>query len=235
MSLMEDIKTDQRTQILVAGMVLFALAFPAYFYYAAGQADSDFSVSGPVGNYAVEGTYSYHVIAEDSAYVNDGETVDIMANSDAAGDEIDGKNIVGVRATLTFTDDETQPGGPPCIAAQPPQADDVSGNMMHFGLEQSSATQSGESVTLEWHNSSIVDTTVSNMSEAEIRMELDGLFGIGEHSLGISVNVNTGGGLGCQSSDEGEEVAYTIELISLEYTLEMVEGEVEEEEEEPEE
>lgn len=225
MSLMEDIKTDQRTQILVAGMVLFALAFPAYFYYAAGQADSDFSVSGPVGNYAVEGTYSYHMIAEDSAYVNDGETVDIMANSDAAGDEIDGKNIVGVRATLTFTDDETQPVGPQCAA---PQADDVSGNMMHSGLEQSSATQSGESVTLEWHNSSIVGTTVSNMSEAEIRMELDGLFGIGEHSLGISVNVNTGGGAFCNSDDNGEEVAYTIELISLEYSLEMVEADEEE-------
>jgi len=236
MSLMEDIKTDQRTQILVAGMVLFALAFPAYFYYAAGQADSDFSVSGPVGNYAVDGTYSYHVIAEDSAYVNDGETVDIMANSDAAGDEIDGLNIVGVRATLTFTDDEDQ-GGPGCglPTANGPVADDISGNMMHFGFEQSSATQSGESVTLEWHNSSFVGTTVSNMSESEIRMELDGLFGIGEHSLGISVNVNTGGGAGCNSNDEGEEVAYTIELISLEYTLEMVEGEVEEEEEEGEE
>ena len=221
MSLMEDIKTDQRTQILVAGMVLFALAFPAYFYYAAGQADSDFSVSGPVGNYAVDGTYSYHVIAEDSAYVNDGETVDIMANSDAAGDEIDGLNIVGVRATLTFTDDETL-GGPGCAAAQPSQDDDVSGNMMHYGFEQSSPTLSGDSVTLEWHDSSIIGTTVSNMSESDIRMMLDGEFGIGEHSLGISVNVNTGGGAGCTTTDNGEEVAYTIELISLEYTIEMV-------------
>ena len=236
MSLMEDIKTDQRTQILVAGMVVFALIFPAYFYYAAGQADSDFSVSGPVGNYAVEGTYSYHMIAEDSAYVNDGETVDIMANSDAAGDEIDGKNIVGVRATLTFADDETQPGlGCAAPTTSGPVDDDVSGNMMHSGLDQTSPTQSGESVTLEWHDSSIVGTTVSNMSESDIMMMLDGEFGIGEHSLGISVNVNTGGGPGCQPNDEGEEVAYTIELISLEYTLEMVEGEVEEEEEEGEE
>jgi len=234
MSLMEDIKTDQRTQILVAGMVLFALAFPAYFYYAAGQADSDFSVSGPVGNYAVDGTYSYHAIADGSTYVNDGDAVDIMANSDAAGAELDGKNIVGVRATLTFTDDETL-GGPGCAAAQPSQDDDVSGNMMHYGFEQSSPTLSGDSVTLEWHDSSIIGTTVSNMSESDIRMMLDGEFGIGEHSLGISVNVNNGGGAFCNSNDEGEEVAYTIELISLEYTLEMVEGEVEEEEEEGEE
>lgn len=231
MSFMDDIKTDQRTQMLVAGMVFFALIFPAYFQYASGEADSGLSMGGGVGDYAVEGTYSYHAIADASTYVNDGETVDIMANSDAAGSDLDGKNIVGVRATLTFTDDETQPGGPQCIAAQPPQDDDVSGNMMHSGLEQTSPTQSGESVTLEWHDSSIIGTTVSNMSESEIRMMLDGEFGIGEHSLGISVNVNSGGGLGCPSNDSGEEVAYTIELISLEYDLEMVESEEEESEE----
>ena len=190
--------------------------------YLATAPDSSSSVAmGGVGDYSVEGTYSYHILADDSTYVNDGDTADIMTNSDAAGDEINGKNIVGVRATLTFTDDETQTGVP-CNFAQPPQDDDVSGNMMHSGLEQSSATQSGDSITLEWHDSSIVGTTVSNMSESEIRMMLDGLFGIGEHSLGISVNVNTGGGPGCQSNDDGEEVAYTIELISLEYTIEMV-------------
>ena len=190
--------------------------------YLATAPDSSSSVAmGGVGDYSVEGTYSYHILADDSTYVNDGETADIMTNSDAAGDEINGKNIVGVRATLTFTDDETQTGVP-CNFAQPPQDDDVSGNLMHSGLEQTSPTQSGDSITLEWHDSSIVGTTVSNMSESEIRMMLDGLFGIGEHSLGISVNVNTGGGPGCQSNDDGEEVAYTIELISLEYTIEML-------------
>ena len=48
---------------------------------------------------------------------------------------------------------------------------------------------------------------------------LDGLFGIGEHILGITVNVNTGGGAGCQTTDDGEEISYKIELISLEYDL----------------
>ncbi len=233
MSFIDDIKTDQKTQIMVACMLFFAIAFPGYFYYASNQELDAYSTSGPVGDYSVEGEYSYHVIEDGTTYVNDGETIDIMANSDAAGAELDGKNIVGVRATLTFTDDETL-GGVGCAAAQPAQDDDVSGNLMHSGLEQASPTQSGESVTLEWHNSSIVGTTVNNMSESEIRMELDGLFGIGEHSLGISVNVNSGGGLGCQSSDDGEEVAYTIELISLEYTLEMVEVDEEAEEEEEE-
>ena len=62
MSFIEDIKTDQRTQMLVAGMVFFALVFPAYFYLAAGDIDDSYNIGGPVGNYSVTGTYSYHVL-----------------------------------------------------------------------------------------------------------------------------------------------------------------------------
>ena len=224
MAFIDDLKTDQRTQILVAGMVFFAIAFPVYFNFASKNVD-DYDVSGPVGNYSVEGTYSYHQIASASIYVNDGSTEDIIANSDVAMDEIDGKNLVGVRATLTFTDDETQPGSPACAFAQGPQGDDVSGGMNHFGLvQESTQVNSGESVTLEWHNSSIVGTNVSNMSEADIEMMLDGMgIGEGEHTLSVSVSVNTGGNALCTSSDDGEEVSYVIELVSLEYTITAVE------------
>jgi len=223
MSLMEDIKTDQRTQILVAGMVLFALIFPAYFYYAAGQADSDFSVSGPVGNYTVEGTYSYHEIASGSQFIDDGSTLELIANSDAAGDEIKGKNLVGVRATLTYTDDESASGNP-CVGYQT-EDDQVSASLEYPEMIPTNGqVLSGESIAVEWHASDIVDTTVSNMSEAGIRMLLDGDgMGEGEHYLDISVEVVEGSGTGnCPTTDNGEEVAYTIELISLEYTIEMV-------------
>ena len=47
--------------------------------------------------------------------------------------------------------------------------------------------------------------------------------GEGEHTLSISVSVNTGGNGACPSSDDGEEVSYVIELISLEYTITPVE------------
>ena len=226
----EDLRTDRNTQIHVAAIAFFLIIFPAYFAFAASNTEPYTISGGPVGDYSVTGTYSYHQIGDGSQYVNDGDTVNVMANSDAAGDEIDGKNIVGVRATLTFTDDEAQQGaGCNLPTADGPVDDDVSGKMMHSGLEETSPTLSGESVTLEWHNSSIIGTTVSNMSESEIMMMLDGMgIGLGEHSLDLSVSVNTGGGPGCQSLDDGEEVAYTIELISLEYDIEMVEVEPEE-------
>ena len=225
MAFMDDLKTNQRTQILVAGIIFFAISFPLYFNFAASNVD-EVQLSGPIGNYSIEGTYSYHQIASGSVEVNDGSTEDIIANSDAAMDDLKGKNIVAVRAILNFTDDETQSGvGCASPTAQGPQEDDVSGGMNYDGLVQASTqVSSGESVNLEWHNSSLVDTTVSNMSEADIKMQFDGMgMGEGEHTLSISVTVNTGGGPGCASSDDGEEVAYVIELVSLDYTITAVE------------
>ena len=211
-----------------AAVIIIPLAGLEATYLATAPNSSSSTNLGGIGDYSVTGTYAYHQIGDGSQYVNDGDTVNVMANSDAAGDEIDGKNIVGVRATLTFTDDET-PNGLTCVGNPGTVDDDVSGTMMHDGLEESSSALSGESVTLEWHNSSIIGTTVSNMSDSEIMMMLDGMgMGFGEHSLDISVMVNTGGGAGCPSSDDGEEVAYTIELISLEYDIDMVEVEPEE-------
>ena len=223
MAFIDDLKTDQRTQILVGGIIFFAIAFPVYFSFAAGEVDS-YSSSGPVGTYEVSGEYSYHEIASDSVYVNDGETASVMANSDAAGDSIKGKNIVGVRATLTFTDDETGEGA--LCGGYNSADDDVSGHIMYAQMEQSSQLLSGESVMIEWHDSSILGTTVTNMSEGAIELMLSGMgLGLGEHSLDISVSVNTGGALSptCSSNDDGETVSYVIELISLEYTITMVE------------
>ena len=66
MAFMDDLKTDQRTQILVAGMVFFAIAFPLYFNYAASNVD-EVRLSGPVGNYTITGTYDFHVLGSGEA------------------------------------------------------------------------------------------------------------------------------------------------------------------------
>jgi hypothetical protein len=223
MGFIDDLKTDQRTQMLVAGIVFFSLAFPLYFNYAASNVD-EFEASGPIGNYSVEGTYSFHEIASGSQYIDDGSTIEITANSDAAGDEIKGKNLVGVRATLTYTDDESG-GGFGCLGYQ--TADDqVSASLEYPEMNPTNGqVLSGESIAVEWHVSDLVGTTVSNMSESGIRMLLDGDgMGVGEHYLDISVEVVEGSGTTpCQTSDNGEEVAYVIELISLEYTITAVE------------
>ena len=234
MSFMDDIKTDQRTQILVAGILAFALLFPGYFYYAAGLADDDLVFPGPVGDYAVTGEYSYHLLDSGSQEIQDEGTAEITVNSDSIANDIDGKNIVGVRATLTYTDNEQAGAG--CDTAE----DDVSGHLMHSDLHETQEVDSGDVVEILWHNSSIIGTTVMNMTESDIIALLenqDGL-GIGQHVLQISVDVNRGGCAGDgtfvddENDDNSETVEYSIELISLEYDLEMVEDAEEEEEEE---
>lgn len=224
MAFMDDIKSDQRTQILVAGMLFFAIIFPVYFSFAAGNADKNYSLGGPVGNYSVTGEYSYHEIAAGNQFIEDGSNFEITANSDAAGDDIKGKNLVGVRATLTYTESDESGGGIGCLGYQ--TADDQVSASLEYPeiIRTNGQVLSGESIAVEWHVSDIVGTTVSNMSEDGIRMLLDGSgMGEGEHYLDISVTVVEGSGTGnCQSSDGGEDVSYKIELISLDYTIEAV-------------
>ena len=97
MAFMDDLKTDQRTQILVAGMIFFAIAFPVYFGYAAGNVE-DYEITGPIGTYKVNGTYDYHLLQEGTETITDGQSADLAINTDSIGSEIDGKTIVGVRA-----------------------------------------------------------------------------------------------------------------------------------------
>ena len=220
MAFMDDLKTDQRTQILVAGIVFFSLAFPLYFNYAAGNAD-EVQLSGPVGNYSIEGTYSYHILDSGEETINDGESADLSINSDSISSEIDGKNIVGVRAILTYTDNEQSPFG--CGTAE----DDVTGHLMHSDLHSTEEVNSGDVVDILWHDSTLVNTSVSNMSESEIIALLENSEerGMGEHFLQISVDVNKGD---CaegfrETNDNDEMVSYEWELISLEYTITAIE------------
>ena len=206
-----------------AGLIVILLVSETLYFINSPDSSGTEDV---IGTYSVTGIYSYHQIAEGSEYVEDFEGdedyVDILANSDAAGDEINGKNIVGVRAILAHTDDETQQGAVGCAlpTADPPQDDTAYAGL---NLEDNNSDLEIEGAEISWHNESIIGTTVSNMSISDIRMMLDGKdIGFGEHTLTMAVIVETGGGPGCQTTDDGEEVAYTIELISLEYTIEPV-------------
>ena len=220
MSFMDDIKSDQRTQILVSGMIFFAIIFPMYFSYAAGSTDVSYTIGGPVGNYSVEGTYSYHTLGEGTVSVADGESESFTVNTDMVSSEIEGKNIVGVRAILTFEDNEQAPAG--CSTAE----DDVTGHLMHEDLHMTETVQSGSVISIEWHDSSLVNTNVSNMSESDIEAMLDNteMIGYGEQFLEITVDVNNGDCLNplFETNDDGEDVTYTWELISLEYEISAI-------------
>ncbi len=121
--------------------------------------------------------------------------------------------------TIEHQDDETV-SGPGCFLAAGPQDDTVDASITHQDLSLSDSSSGAFEFQLNWHNSSILDTTVSNMTKSQIEMMLDGGgIGIGNHDLVMGVTVETGGGAGCQSDDDGQEVNYLIELVSLDYTI----------------
>ena len=224
MSLLDDLQEDRDTQIKAVCIAFFLIAFPVYFNKASSLKDVGTlgGSSGAVGNYSVDGTYSYHAIGDDIIYVEDGTTVSISANSDAG--DVDGLNIVAVRVTMTNTDDESHQGLTCNVPPLPNQDDDVTGMVMKEEFTGSATGTGITEVVAEWHNSSIVGSNVSGLSENEISSMLEGGYtGFGVYALDISVVVNDAQRPGCTVTDEGEEVEYIIELVSLEYTITPVE------------
>ena len=72
---------------------------------------------------------------------------------------------------------------------------------------------------VEWYDASLIGN-VSGVSKDDINAGLNSNgAGLGDYSIEISVDVSTGGGAGCQHTDDGENVDYTIELLILDYTI----------------
>ena len=228
MSFMDDIKTDTNLQKLVAGMVFFALVFPLYFGYASGQADTDFSMSGPVGDYTVNGTISFHEIGSGGELIEHEKTAIVGANSDAGG--VEDLNIIGFRITTSHTDTET-----PCAPTATPQDDEIS---VLGGINDNTTSYTG--TESNWEGSYFFVSDFLNVTfEEDSSTDLDELLeggdaGFGEYTFELGVTVNRGQAPfgACTNNDNNEQVDWKIELISLEYTLETVEAEEEEEESE---
>ena len=205
----------------IGAVVLLAVVGVMEGSYQAFSPSSS-SMSDKIGSYSISGTYSFHEIAEGSEFIEDGESIPVDANSEDSVDPLDGLNIVGVLVTIAHQDDETVNGAGRAFA-DPPQDDTVDASIGYSGLSASDSSTSGFDFQLDWHNSTLIDTTVSNMTKSEIQMMLDGGgLGLGEYELILGVTVQNGGGAFCTSDDTGQDVNYKIELISLEYTITAV-------------
>ena len=193
--------------------------------YLVSAPDSSDSMGG-VGDYTIDSTLYEYDFAEGSEYVMDGETLILDFNTDSIDTWENGDNVVGVRVTLNFDEDETS-NGPLCTFSNN-AADTVTGTVLHEPYNQ---TQEGTNqgtpmllfLELEWYNSEMVEAgNVSGLSESEIHEQLnaDGE-GFGAYYLDITVDAEAGDGAGCQHSDDGEEIGYTVQLLILDYTIEV--------------
>ncbi len=190
----------------------------------------DSSSLGGVADYTVDSNVIIEQLGEGTEYITDGETLEIDLHTDAITWSGENRNVVAVRVILTYSEDETS-GGPGCAVpgASASDPDTITGTITHNNETGTASGQNqgqGESsheVLVEWYNSSLLNGTISGLSESEITNQLDsGDEGLGAYILDINVAVQEGGGIGCNHNDEGEEVSYIVEILVLDYTINTV-------------
>ena len=220
----ENLKSNRDTQITVGLIVFFMLLFPLYFAYAANNVSSGGAL-GSVGDYKVSGEYTFIELDSATEGIADGETLTLELHSDAVQSQIAGKNLVAVIVNMTYDEDETNSGGILCAgpAGGNDAADTISATVTRSNLTASGSGQNPgtHEVIVEWYDSSIIDTVVSDLSESQIMDELEGgETGIGNYTIEISVAAEAGNAAGlCTREDGGEEVTYTVSLVLLDYTI----------------
>jgi hypothetical protein len=223
---MEDLKTNRDAQITVGSIVFFLLAFPIYFGFAAGNADGSLSGS-VVADYKVNGELTYIELDSGTEYVADGTPWMDTFNTDAV-DDADEMNIVGLRVSLSYgEDDETGGDGLLCQGGQD-AADTITGTATHLNFTETGEGQNGgaggsHEVSAEWYNSSMVGgEVIEGLSMDDIKAQIDSMgAGLGDHAVEISVSAQAGNEPipACSRSDEGQEVSYVVELIVFDYTI----------------
>jgi len=215
---------DFKTIAIGALVVLAPVTVVEASYIFVGP-DSLESDGGPSGDWFVEASFGSEQLADGIDYVNDGQTLTVEMHTDAVDDAED-LNIVGVRVTLTYSEDETSSGlGCAAPGASNPDPDTITGTVVHKEYNTSASGQnsgtgvSSHVVEVEWFNASMIGN-VSGVSKSDINNGLDvGDAGLGVYTLDVTVIVDSGGGLGCSHTDDGEEVEYLVELITLDYSI----------------
>ena len=215
---------DFKTIGIGALVILAPVTVVEASYIFAGP-DSLESDGGPSGDWLVEASFGSEQLADGIDYVNDGQTLTVEMHTDAIDDSED-LNIVGVRVTLTYSEDETSSGlGCNAPGASNPDPDTITGTVVHNEHNTSASGQnsgtgvSSHIVEVEWFNASMIGN-VSGVSKSDINNGLDvGDAGLGVYTLDVTVVVDSGGGLGCSHTDDGEEVEYLVELIILDYSI----------------
>ena len=224
MGFMDDIKEDQMMQIQALCVVFFLLAFPSYFFLKAAATD-DPSGMGGVGTYTVTPDFSEIEFASGEEMIQDGTPLTLELNTDSV--DAAGKNIVGVLVTMTYGEDETGADGFQCNGPNSGQnaPDTISGMASHLNYTNSADGQNqggsgSHEVSTVWYNSSVIGEKVEGLSESQINDELSKGIGVGDYIIEISVDANAGNGIvGCDRSDTGETVTYTVKLIVLDYEI----------------
>ena len=212
----------------IAALVILAPAAAAEGAYLLRDAPEP---ADSAAAWSIDGTLEFIEIGSGEEFVADGQTVPVEAHSDGASGAADGRNVVGLVATLVYNEDETS-GGPGCAApgAGDAEPDTIAGLLQREALSGSAEGQNVEgstashTVSVEWFDRSLFEAGgAENISEGDLRAALDGGdIGFGPSNLDLTVTVATGGSALCNHQDDGETVQWSISLVVLDYTLSKI-------------
>jgi len=220
-----DFPDNRKTRALAAAVIIPFGAFETA--YIVSGPDSLSSDNGIPGNWIVSGNFDNETLADGLEYVNDGEPIVINMHTDAVEGSED-LNIVGVRVTLQYSEDESSSGfGCAVPGASDPDPDTISGTISNDKINGTASGQnsgggvSSHTVEVVWFNESMIGN-VSGVSKSNIIHGLEGGDnGLGSYTLELSVTAETGGGAGCSHTDEGEDIEYIVELVTLDYVIQQ--------------
>ena len=213
----------RKTMTIAGVVVLFLTASVEASYYAFAPDNSE--SQGVAGTYNVTANFETIVLDSGGEYIADGETFVLNLSTDSLSGA-DAMNIVGAKIVMTYSEDESDNGFLTCATgAGDTQPDTITGMLMHSGFNGSADGQNQDGAPashetlVEWYDASMIGN-VSNVTKGDIMAGLDSNgAGLGDYSIEISVDVSMGGGAGCQHTDNGENVDYSIELLILDYTI----------------
>ena len=217
---------DKTKLSAIATTLLIGLGGAEIWYLVASPDSSD--SKGTVGQWNIISKFSNHTLDDGLEYILDGESLILNLHTDSVNSLQNGNNIVAISVMLTYSEDETS-GGFGCVApgASQPDPDTITGTITHDQYNQTGSGQNdgqninSHEILIEWYNSTLVEQGNWSGYKSEIHDELNANgVGLGEYSVEIAVDVQTGGALGCQHTDDGEEIDYLVQLIVLDYTIE---------------
>ena len=180
------------------------------------------------GTYTVESTIMSIEVETKSAYYQNGETVPWSVESGSVADAIEaaGGNVVGVLFSLSYGEDETS-GGPLCTGGEADAPDTITGAVTkgEWSLSDSNENPGSHDVNLTWHNASLLAGAIEGMTKSEIEAQLAfGEEALGTYDLSVVVNAEAFNGVLCTHNDDGEEVASTVSLLVLDFTVLNADG-----------
>jgi hypothetical protein len=215
---------DFKTLGIAALVIVAPITVGEAAYIIAGPDSLEVGGSNP-GSWFVETDFDSEQLSDGIEYINDGQIITIELSTDSLP-ELKDVNIVGARVTLTYSEDETSSGiGCNVPGASNPESDTITGTIIHDGNNNTSSGQNSAGVSsshfveVEWYDSSLIGN-VTGVSKSDINKGLNaGDSGLGIYTLEINVIAESGGGIGCTNTDDGEEVEYLVELITLDYSI----------------